>query len=817
LIGIGVGGSDVPHGQYPGWTVGSIGYHLDDGGVFVQSGSPIRRYVRGETGDLFVLDIDFDLITNKAMNFIVHRNGEEVMRWTIPPRMQTMQLFGLISLGHSDESEEIPRVRVEWGDSISSLAPNGLPGECKSGAPAPEFLLMGLRRDDGVFVRAPMPEDDVGFGYMRSRTPLTPDNSSFTMEVVDADTAAVIGLGIISGQHPEIAFPGWVRYSFGYHLDDGGFFAERASKAAERYSRGRTGDIFEFGVDFAPDGRITHVFTKRNHIVLFHIPLPVHVRRIRKPFYAAVAMGDPGNPRHNPRIRVHMGPATAAQLGDLSNANSPMVPFDDQKNPALSMAVPDSRARVPMRLAGVDYDPAGVGTSYFPARNLANNLGHHFSGVHVTVTIDGVWSYIARVGQAGTIRGASALTRDNHCFSIRIEDKAHDALIGIGIGPQSYPLSDYPGWSKGSVGYHMDDGAIFMEQGTSTYRRGVGETGDVIECGIEFGADRDESNSLYFKRNGRVIHQALAPHSDLDDFFPIICLGHGDFPLYPREPRIRALYGPGTIFDAAQFQSGFKALSYHTEPSLVSPHSVHSSIPSPQSMIPPTSVSVVLGVASDSDDDDDDENDDSDSGDINDDGKSVVSSDAGAHNAPHEWSLHNPSHHTSGHRSGQNLRNISVDTSDDGVDEEILDMYKHTLEAMLQSGKPHDVKQRLIHQLQQRFNISDALHAGIVMQLSTEPNLSGVKPGDVVSSSSSSAVAAAAAGVVPADAPRLGRQTSGEDDRECVVCLDAKSDHIILPCMHLCLCIECAPLLQQAAHARCPKCRQDVGEVRKVY
>jgi len=52
----------------------------------------------------------------------------------------------------------------------------------------------------------------------------------------------------------------------------------------------------------------------------------------------------------------------------------------------------------------------------------------------------------------------------------------------------------------------------------------------------------------------------------------------------------------------------------------------------------------------------------------------------------------------------------------------------------------------------------------------------------------------------------------------CVVCLDARSDHVVVPCMHLCLCGDCAPFYkQQQGNLACPKCRSKVETAMKVF
>jgi hypothetical protein len=58
---------------------------------------------------------------------------------------------------------------------------------------------------------------------------------------------------------------------------------------------------------------------------------------------------------------------------------------------------------------------------------------------------------------------------------------------------------------------------------------------------------------------------------------------------------------------------------------------------------------------------------------------------------------------------------------------------------------------------------------------------------------------------------------SKADSKDCVVCLDKPKDHIILNCMHLCLCEECGPQYANKRNAKCPMCSKRVVEIRRVY
>ena len=59
-------------------------------------------------------------------------------------------------------------------------------------------------------------------------------------------------------------------------------------------------------------------------------------------------------------------------------------------------------------------------------------------------------------------------------------------------------------------------------------------------------------------------------------------------------------------------------------------------------------------------------------------------------------------------------------------------------------------------------------------------------------------------------------RTPDADEPKCVICLEAKRTHAMLPCGHLCLCSDCcAPYLQHSGN--CPVCRAPGSAVYRIY
>jgi hypothetical protein len=65
---------------------------------------------------------------------------------------------------------------------------------------------------------------------------------------------------------------------------------------------------------------------------------------------------------------------------------------------------------------------------------------------------------------------------------------------------------------------------------------------------------------------------------------------------------------------------------------------------------------------------------------------------------------------------------------------------------------------------------------------------------------------------VPAAAP-----APQAEEELCVLCLDARKDHIILPCGHQCVCKGCAEQLTRTKTPTCPLCRRAIRETTRVF
>lgn len=54
------------------------------------------------------------------------------------------------------------------------------------------------------------------------------------------------------------------------------------------------------------------------------------------------------------------------------------------------------------------------------------------------------------------------------------------------------------------------------------------------------------------------------------------------------------------------------------------------------------------------------------------------------------------------------------------------------------------------------------------------------------------------------------------DDQKCIVCWTNPKEVIILPCSHVCLCINCSTKINVDTK-KCPFCRGTIGEIRPAF
>ena len=86
----------------------------------------------------------------------------------------------------------------------------------------------------------------------------------------------------------------------------------------------------------------------------------------------------------------------------------------------------------------------------------------------------------------GIAQAKFPLSHTNHYFEIQILSSGSKGAIAIGLAKATYPLHRHPGWNPGAIGYHADDGCVFVERGKGEQFGPTCSDGDTMGCGIRF-------------------------------------------------------------------------------------------------------------------------------------------------------------------------------------------------------------------------------------------------------------------------------------------------------------------------------------------
>ncbi|XP_066841714.1 SPRY domain-containing protein 3 isoform X3 [Anser cygnoides] len=89
----------------------------------------------------------------------------------------------------------------------------------------------------------------------------------------------------------------------------------------------------------------------------------------------------------------------------------------------------------------------------------------------------------------GLAQARRPLSPRSHYFEVEIVDPGEKCYIALGLARKDYPKNRHPGWSRGSVAYHADDGKIFHGSGVGDPFGPRCYKGDIMGCGIMFPRD----------------------------------------------------------------------------------------------------------------------------------------------------------------------------------------------------------------------------------------------------------------------------------------------------------------------------------------
>ncbi|CAM6053563.1 unnamed protein product [Sphagnum tenellum] len=302
-------------------------------------------------------------------------------------------------------------------------------------APSPARLV-NVSVDGEVISYSPTDEQVGLIGLYIDGKSITEGGSRHFFEVEILEKGASVPniiVGLCSERYPLDIHPGWTSESVGFHTGDGSLYRGRP--------RGQpfgpacdVGDRIGCGVrptaSAAADGQKVNVFFTRNGKEIGSSSLCVVVPA--GGFFPAVGLQHPGE-------------EVAFRHGVRWSPEEDMMLVDGGEDEWLRLH--------DIRINGQVLEYVGRGKSLI---------------------------------DVGLAQAKTPICTRNHYFEIEIVDPGASCYIAIGLARRDYPKNRHPGWNKGSIAYHADDGKVFVGSGVGAPFGPRCHKGDVMGCGVLF-------------------------------------------------------------------------------------------------------------------------------------------------------------------------------------------------------------------------------------------------------------------------------------------------------------------------------------------
>ena len=285
---------------------------------------------------------------------------------------------------------------------------------------------------------------------------MTSNQPYYELEVLSLGERGTIAIGGAAVDHPLSRQPGWVPKSVGYHGDDGHLFHVSGSGVSFG-PRWQLHDVVGLGIRKHGEcavGDEVQVYFTRNGIELGHTTMEVPDSGLF-PTIGTHSIGE--------RVKVHCG--VQQQFG----AN---------------------RARLRWRsLVGVQF---------------SHSVKHQKDTIMFVINGRKPPSQMETIMQHGLGIGVShkPFSEQMQYFEVEILGLGHSRAIAIGAVHKHYSLDSYPGWLRGSVAYHTDNGYLYHASGTGKPFGPVSNKGDRVGCGVSFLQSSPNHCFIFFTHNG---------------------------------------------------------------------------------------------------------------------------------------------------------------------------------------------------------------------------------------------------------------------------------------------------------------------------
>ena len=213
-IAIGICNESYPTDSLPGWKQTSIGYHTDNGSLFISSDLPTPTSSPCKKGD--VIRCTVLTYPGDPRRIIVQffKNDEKVTQVPIPP--PPGGFYGAIGMMGGGEKISLSPPMVTRQAEFDHLWEVSTPHTLHhTGEGLCVYTGTGNFTHDSIgTVRAKHPIDLSG----------SVERQSFEVRIIEPGEHKYIGIGVVCKTYPPNKLPGWKEISVGYHADNGDLF-----------------------------------------------------------------------------------------------------------------------------------------------------------------------------------------------------------------------------------------------------------------------------------------------------------------------------------------------------------------------------------------------------------------------------------------------------------------------------------------------------------------------------------------------------------------------------------------------------------------
>ncbi|KAK5924122.1 hypothetical protein CgunFtcFv8_001024 [Champsocephalus gunnari] len=263
--------------------------------------------------------------------------------------------------------------------------------------------------------------------------PLSKGNCYFEVTIVDTGVRGTIAVGLVPKFYRLDHQPGWLPYSVAYHADNGTLY--NGNPVGQQFGpKCARGDRIGCGIHSENiEAGFTTVFFTKNGKEVGSVEVPVSAEGL----FPAVGMHSMGE-----EVKVDLQAEWFLELDDS------MMMVDSHED--------DWGRLFDVRVSGTLLEYVGKGKS---------------------------------IMDVGLAQARQPLTTRCHYYEVEIVDAGEKCYIALGLARKDYPRNRHPGWSRGSVAYHADDGKVFHGSGVGDAFGPRCLKGDIMGCGIMFPRD----------------------------------------------------------------------------------------------------------------------------------------------------------------------------------------------------------------------------------------------------------------------------------------------------------------------------------------